>query len=85
MRGEEVGGVATEPEWVQVAVLSRGINKVTTLGDVSKMVHFGQGFEKLRSSNYFWIDSDAAAPGDFHWQYQNFNTVRADVEASHRR
>ena len=51
------------------------INKVTTLGDMSKMVHFGQGFEKLRSSNYFWIDSDAAAPGDFHWQYQNFNTV----------
>lgn len=51
------------------------INKVSTLGDMAKMVQFGQGFEKLRSSNYFWIDSDAAAPGDFRWQYQNFNTV----------
>lgn len=52
------------------------INKVPVLGEVSKMVHTGEGFEKLRSSNYFWFDADMAGPGDFGKQFQNFNSVQ---------
>lgn len=51
------------------------LNKVPVLREVAETMDRGGGYENVRSSNYFWLDADMAAPGDAHWQWDSFNTA----------
>ena len=49
------------------------LNKVPVLREVAETMDRGGGYENVRSSNYFWLDADMAAPGDGQWD--SFNTA----------
>jgi len=51
------------------------LNKVPVLREVAETIDRGGRYENVRSSNYFWLDADMAAPGNAHWQWDSFNTA----------